>query len=700
MVTARVEARTIERVWGAGWCLARLKQHLRVVALLVIALEFLLFRTYFATNIAPYYPRHDDQPTTYADVYEAYFSIRDQGWIEAFRSDLGIKRLSFKSTVVPLLGLLAMYVAGPSRLALGIVNFAFFVLAQVVLWRFFDRRVGLPGALLAWGLFLSGSSHYFWAGGLDDLRFDHAGMVAFGVAFLALWSFLEAPGSRALWWCLAVFAFALATRSITMVYLLCTQTLMVAALAVRGAMLRERDARLTLSSLLLLGSLVEFAVFLVVRGRRFFGYYGGLLVTEEASIRDMEYGIRTLWDRWLYYPRSAISHFDTYLVVGAIVGICILAGWVRRRLSRAGPTSIEMPFTRTRILLLLSVATACATFGIPTLYAPSPVVIGILTIPVLCFVMVFVVNGLAWLQRASALGAVALIVAVLGLGTYARAMTVPRWTTPQFRQDAAVINGLFRTLADIGELLEGRGRVQWLLVHDGANNVTFNTYLYEHSPDSSVIKLTHGRVSLFAFSEKELQENLAAADMVIAPVEMGLSPGFEYPFTKSLRALLPRLRDTLDREFLLKGEYPVYGGHTIIGLYVRPVLITGYRAPNSIERQADGSEFFWLGNKAAEVRLHNLDASNREVVLVAKTGPGPSNAEQNSRTLQYEYMRRQGVLKLPQGDDWKLSLPLSVRPGSNSLLLWVTDRSEPSLNRNGDPRDLLLQVRDIKVRPR
>lgn len=696
-----MEARTIDRVWGAGWCLVRLKQHIRVVALLVIALEFLLFRTYFATNIAPYYPRHHDQLATYQDVYEAYFSIRDRGWIEAFRSDLGFKQqLSFKSIVVPMLGLLAMHVAGPGRWALGVVNFAFFVLGQVVLWRFFHRRVGFPGALLAWGLFLSGSSHYFWAGGLDDLRFDHAGMVAFGMAFLALWSFLEAPGSRALCWCLAVFAFALATRSITMVYLLGAQTLVVIALVVRGAILRKRDTRLTLSSLLLLGSMVEFAGFLLIRGRGFFRYYGTLLVTDEASIRNAEFGVRTLWDRWLYYPQSAIGHFDTYLVVGAIAAICILAGRVRLTLTRRESSSPDMSFTRSRILLLLLVATACFTFGILTLYSPSPVVVGILTIPVLSFVVVLVVNGLASLQRASALGAVALIVAMLGLGTYARAMTVPKWTSPQFRQDAAVINGLFRTLADIGELLEGRGRVQWLLIHDGVNKFALNTYLYEHDPDSSALKFTHASERLFALSENELREGLAAADMVIAPVQMGLSPGFEYPFTKSLRDLVPTLRDKLDREFLLKGEYPVYGGRTIIGLYVRPVLIAGYRAPNSIERQSDGSEFFWLGNKAAEVRLYNLDASNREVVLVAKTGPGPSNAEQSSRTLKYEFMGRQGVLKLPQADSWALSLPLSVRPGSNSLLLWVTDRSEPSLNRNGDPRDLLLQVGDIKVRPR
>jgi hypothetical protein len=696
-----VEARTIERAWGAGWCLARLKQHLRIVALLVIALEFLLFRAYFATNIAPYYPRHHDQLWTYGAVYEAYFSIRDQGWIETFRSDLGgIKHLSFKGIVVPLLGLLAMNIAGPGRWALGVVNFAFFVLGQVALWRFFERRVGLPGALLAWGLFLFGSSHYLFAGGLDDLRFDHAGMVAFGMAFLALWSFLEAPGWRALCWCLAVFAFALATRSITMVYLLGAQTLVVAALVVRGAILRERDARLKLSFLLLLGSLVEFAVFLVVRGRGFFRYYGSLLVTDEAAVRNIEFGVRTLWDRWLYYPRSAIGHFDTYLVVGAIAGLCILAGWILGRLGRRGSALTEMPLARTRVLLLLLVATACSTFGILTLYSPSPVVIGVLTIPVLCLVMVLVVNGLAWLQRASAISAVALIVALLGLGTYGRAMTVPRWTSPQFRQDAAVIDGLFRTLADIGKVFEGRGRVQWLLVHDGVNNFALNTYLYEHSPDSSVLKFTHGWPTLLALSENELQERLAAADMVIVPIEIGPSPGFEYPLTRSLRDLIPTVRDTLDREFLLKGQYPLYGGHTIIGLYVRPVLIAGYRAPNSIERQSDGSEFFWLGNKAAEVRLYNLDASNREVVLVAKTRPGPSNAEQKSRTLQYEFMRRQGVLKLPQGDDWKLSLPLSVRPGWNSLLLWVTDRSEPPLNGNGDPRDLLLHVGDIKVRPR
>jgi hypothetical protein len=187
--------------------------------------------------------------------------------------------------------------------------------------------------------------------------------------------------------------------------------------------------------------------------------------------------------------------------------------------------------------------------------------------------------------------------------------------------------------------------------------------------------------------------------VVIVPVEMRPSLGFEYPFTKSLRDMIPTLRDKLDREFLLKGEYRLSGGQTIVGLYVRPVVIAGSRAPNSLERQSDGSEFFWLGNKPAEVRLYNFDTRDREVVFIAQTGPGPSNAEQSGRTLQYEFMRQNGVLKLARGEGWRVTLCLSVRPGSNSLLLWVTDRSEPSLNGNGDPRDLLLHVGHIEVRP-
>jgi hypothetical protein len=63
-------------------------------------------------------------------------------------------------------------------------------------------------------------------------------------------------------------------------------------------------------------------------------------------------------------------------------------------------------------------------------------------------------------------------------------------------------------------------------------------------------------------------------------------------------------------------------------------------------------------------------------------------------------MGKQGMIALSQAGEWKMSLPLSVRPGENSLLLWVADQSDPSLNRNGDPRDLLLLVDDVQVRRR
>jgi hypothetical protein len=262
------------------------------------------------------------------------------------------------------------------------------------------------------------------------------------------------------------------------------------------------------------------------------------------------------------------------------------------------------------------------------------------------------------------------------------------------------VDRFLQDLAEVGRVSGDRGRVRWLVWHDGLNEFVFKIHLWEHDPDSPALKLSHVWPVIFALDEGELRKDLEAASVVVAPVEMGPPEGFEFPFTRSVRDLSAMWRGVLAREFILKGTYPLGGGRTTTSLYVRQVAVRGYVAPNGVEQTRQGAEFIWLGNRAAEVQIYNFDAVDREVELLARTAPGPSNADKSSRTVNYEFRGRRGVVKLSEARGWQLSLPLSVKPGANSVSIWVSDPADPSLNKNGDPRDLLLNVSDARVKLR
>jgi len=536
-------------------------------------LEYLLFAAYFSVNVTPYHPVAFDQLVTYNVVYDAYFSLRRDGLTSAPAAIAGIQARAFKGWVVPTLGLISTVVFGPHRSSVALVNFAFFVCGQLAVWGFVRAWHGPAAGMLAWGLFLLSGTHYFWAGGLDDLRVDYAGMVVFGVGFLLLVSFVREPSATRFWTCLLAFAAALSTRSITMVYFLGTLALLLLLFSLQYAWGRRDEGhrrRVRLLSLLFAGVLLEVGVFGLLHWRRFAGYYLGLKFGPEDSIRKAEMGASTLRDMLLYYPKSALSHFSPYLVVGAVFACYFLLKWVRfRTLTGSAPkprgTGSFWP------VLTVFGATALAVYAPLTLYSPSPVVIGVLTIPIVAVLATTLAEGFEWLKPAIGRKTVAVAVAAAGLANYADAMVRPRFLAAVARVEAAAaVNRCFQDLERIARASGESLVVYWMLVHPGFHPLALNVYLYEHGAEALVAKFRPARGRIFQATEAELLENLRRADVAVAYSEMPLGRGFEYPFVQSLRRLEPVWRGYLAREFVRVRSYDIGVGRGSLGLYVRP----------------------------------------------------------------------------------------------------------------------------------
>jgi len=679
--------------------LMQIEKRLLSFSLVVLLLEYLLFQTYFTVNMVPYYPKNYDQLTTYNAIYEAYFSTRDHGLLATLRPNTGISQWAFKGWTVPSLGLVATFMFGPSRSSIALVNFFFFVCGQLILWRFVYRRHGFSSAVLAWGLYLLGGTHYFWAGGLDDLRLDYAGMVTFGTSFLCLVSLIENPERRKLWLCLLAFGVSLFTRSITMIYLLGTQAILVFLFGLRrfmGRLSEEDKHRLKYLIVLFIGSLAEFGGFLVMLWHQFHGYYVKLLLTDEKIIRDSEWGVRTVLDRLIYYPRSSLDHFLSYaLVIGAFV-IYFLFQWIRLRLART-QLAPRLTNQKTSLSLTVFMATALSTYAILTTYSQSPVVIGVLTIPLVFVVTILLVEGFTLLKCTTHISSAAFVIAVMGVMNYANAMIAPKFIGAFHRSEGKVVNELFHDLKQVAETHQSSAlTTYWMLNHPGFIDGAFNVYLYENRSEDLVPTLQHINSTIFAVTGTELLSNLKSAKIVIAYSEMPPAFGFEFPFTMSLRHLQSIWKQYLQREFLQRQTYSVSAGQGRIGLYIRPVRVVAYKVPNSLE-YSNGRPFFWLGNEKAEIKIDNSDNKERKVVFTADSGPGPSNAEMSFRHLHYEFEGRKGVLVLGKERRWAISLRLTVKPGSNALFLHVSDKGNPSLNPNKDPRVLLLRINNIGI---
>ena len=371
-----------------GMPLKRRDLILFVLLTLVALAEYSLVRNYYAENISPYFPRMWDQTATYHHVYQAHYLIRDHGLPAALAPGGPLADLSFKSTLVPVTGTILTFLFGPDRFSVGLVNFLVFILAQVLIAGTLYRIRGGQAAALGWGLFLLAQSH--WINGLFDLRFDYAGLLAFGLAWVAMTTYLARPERKNLVFVCLALGFCAGSRSISLVYSVATAGILFGGFLLIWLFSRSRGQwqdRLRSAGIVFAIALLVIVAYTASQWLSLRSYYGGQIGTTNGDIRWAEVGANVWRDRLVWYPVNWWPHYGKIVQVStAALVLGTVLRFVFKLLKRNPAPPATEPATdmwpwSTRGALVMLVAATLAVFISSPVVGPNIAVIGMLGVP-------------------------------------------------------------------------------------------------------------------------------------------------------------------------------------------------------------------------------------------------------------------------------------------------------------------------------
>ncbi len=435
----------------------------RTFLLVLIALEALLFFSFFTREIAWYPPDNFDQASYLIETYQLQERI--------FAHGLGQVWTYFWShghaagVLFPIEGALAGIIIGGTRLPQLSVLFLGFCFLQVT--AFTVARTIWKRSLygyIAVGLILSQITLWSWeGGGLFDFRMDFLAYCLYGIwagAVLRSQLFLH----RA--WALGaglIGAFLVLNRFVTITYLLGVSAGFALVCSIIIVFLRRDDplisrmrrrlGNLGLSTALLL---VFCAPVLLHNWPAIHGYYVvGHATGEEKYVRAAILGIHDLRGHLTYYPNSIIQdHLGRFFLWGSAIAIgCGLAArfLVRRLRVQAPLQSDETPLLQ---IIFLAGAILGPLVVLTADISKSPVVGGIVGVPVALLVVAVAAacapkpdeREPSWVRRLL----VASAVAVLVLGLYNQLSQASRHA-PDYahRDDLKKLDELDKALIDL-----------------------------------------------------------------------------------------------------------------------------------------------------------------------------------------------------------------------------------------------------------
>jgi hypothetical protein len=657
------------------------------VAALLAFVGLLVFRQTYLTFILPHYPTSFDQLALLHNLYGIYYgtladpaqSVFDRVW-----GALG-QCVDFKGWVLPAVGTLFALLFGPSRDVFVMMNYLFLVLAGGVLLYVLRRRLGTSLAVAALGLVLLSNSLYYWAGGLTDLRWDCAGLATFGIFFCTFWFFGVDGGRKGFGLILLTYVLTLLTRSTSGVYGLCSVAVFGLMCTAAWALTRRREWRNRWFATLRIGVTFSavFLLFLVIHYQEIRSYYLHLLLTAEGAIRLREGGVGSRVELLLYYGRSFWDHFSVLVTAGGILIVGHLLIRLLSRLSlrrRAKRDAVVTPAEPLKLPLLI-----CASFLVGPiipmlLYAPSPIVIGALTIPLaVTFVTLIAAIGFPSKPRwtLSTMRLLDLGALIAGCVFFViECMSHSPWPSGNLdwahEQDAL----MSQLVADYGE---AGATVSWLTINDGLNDQALETWLYEHNRYQAVSRFEGGILSLFPMDMAEVRQRIASADVVIA--HRGFPPIPLYPSLESMREMQSDWQAILDRQFVLRAvaSLPSWS----FGYYSRPAAIVSLNGPFGFgydsPRKRLRNSWVFMGADPAVLRLRNF----KDVEISAKLGfdavPGPGAAGV-SLTIFCGHPECATQHLITEGSPpWHFAVPVKLSPGVTELRVTAAAQ-QPAVN--------------------
>jgi len=546
--------------------------------------EYAVYQHYFKRYIAPYYPVNSDQLTTYRWAYKNSFGfktgIREKTEDKPVaQSSMHQPGLNMKGPVVLMLSEAAVLVMGPHRFSVGLINFLYLILGQIVLFLTLRRRSGLRAALIASGLFLLSGTHYLYAGGINDMRLDYAGMITMGITYLTVLQWLEQGKRTDLLLVALCLLLCATTRSILMIYWIGTALSALVLFFLAGIFDKSLAPRQYRNrTALLLACLAGIAgLYVAMNWHDFASYYINCKTGGEDAMRRHENNVENLPQMLLYYPRSFLQHFHTMLLFGFGTAAVSLAGWLSEalRLRKTGEPfpGLTRKLTVTPAIALL-IGIVSSVLVCVTSYAPSPLVIGVLTMP-LCISLALVAEHFLKLSKLKSVPmAIAAVVAMCGLVNFNNEFKHPIYPPHPDQHEAQTVNRISETLIPEVNRSGHRVLILWALVHSGLNQDAFEIYAWEHLHKPLAVPVDAAYMAAYPqFSWSELQHRLAEADIVVVPIELAkLAPQeFEYDAMKSLRENLPKMLVALKSDnFVQIGAYRLYENRPpLIGIFER-----------------------------------------------------------------------------------------------------------------------------------
>jgi hypothetical protein len=541
---------------------------------------------YFHKYVEAYYPINIDQLPTYNCAYQRHFLIT--GEPVKTKPITPLVGGDMKGFVVPLLSLASTFIFGTHRLSVALINFLFLLVAELSIICGLRTMRGLRCACLALGLFLSAQTHYFSGGGLNDMRLDYAGMATMGLVYIFALKYLENRSKKYFFLAVSALCLATFTRSIVLIYWTCALALATTCSFLISKFYRSSESnwQLTKSLTKLTGAaLGVLAVYTGIYWSDFASYYVNCKVGGEDLMRLREAGLRSVLDRLAYYPRSFHEHFRR--IIDEFLFFLPIA-WFFQPQQRE-KTSVSRVMTPVNVMTasLFSAVFACVTY-----YAPSPLVIGILTIPLSIWCALVLDSFLARHTNQGLAILIAAIVVSIGGYTYVQELTRPTYPPHADLRDSRVTEDVLSDLNKALKASDGSPKtIYWCQIHGGINQQYFEINNVEHTGHPLPFEVRH--IGLRPYPGSSLQESMRSIE--IADYVLITKPpptrSFEYDGATSVRTNYPEILKSLNKSFKLISEHeyrlPGYETDSEIQLYERRASILESNVDKGLTRNTD-----------------------------------------------------------------------------------------------------------------
>lgn len=502
----------------------RLRRHSHALLLSVLFLaEAVLFYVHVARDVAPFYPPNFDQLFYYLATYDLIGAFHTRGF-GVFVDELLLPSSATGATFV-LQGALLSLIGGENRTTLLSINLLYLLALQLVFFVVIRSRTGrVDAAWIGVALLLSLSTLFNVAGGIYDYRIDFSALCLYGIwASLTVWSGSFHHAGRSVLVAL-VGIVLICSRFFTIIYVAGVLAALLSAslVAIWRTPSTERNVATIRRAHNILLSGVIIAVVCLPRlflsRDAIYGYYMiGHVLGEEKYIRAHELGVYSIAGHLLYYPRSIlVRHVGllAWLIAGA------LAGWAlwRNRLAASEMPGRLRPFGHE--LTALGVAILIPVAALTANVAKSPVVGGIVTVPILVAMVLFGAalwprGGVIKLTRGRAISVSAVAMAI-ALAAFAIRGTSSRDVAP--RADLERIAMLARSIATfaadnkLDRLSMSTDRV---VDYQNVGTVKLASIELLHRSLEVDGLLGHGPYGIFATSREDALRLLAESDVIV-----------------------------------------------------------------------------------------------------------------------------------------------------------------------------------------